>query len=171
MTKSMERLPIFRSTVSESTSVFLSAPGHLLSTATEASKRIVGITNGGPTGADDLAQLLQRFPQDEVAKRLCRLSGVKARDYAVIAEQLKKLVICQDETATAYVRFERLCRLHKDPQKHARSLIENAHNALGDGHFFVSDLVSRSELGFVVRMRQSIRWQKKTSSLRSPRSA
>lgn len=129
-------------------------PGFLRLTADESARRIVEITKAGSSGTDDLALMLERLPETEAIARLCGLSGVRPKDHSAIADHVRKLIVCRDELSTAYTRFERLCQLHKEPQKHARSHIESARKGMGEGHFFVSDLVGRSDLGFVIRMRR-----------------
>ena len=129
-------------------------PSHLRSTAITAENEIVKMTNAGSNGVGDLVVMFERLAQDEVQKRLCGLPGVKTGNHANIKAGVCKLSICYDESLTPYTRFQRLCRQHKDPQKHAQSLIESAKKEMGDGHFFLSDLYGRSELGFVIRMRR-----------------
>lgn len=129
-------------------------PGYLKSIANESAIRLVDITKAGASGGDDLNLLLEQMPEEEAITRLCGLSGVKPKDHKAIEGHVHKIAICRDEGLAPYSRFERLCRLHKDPQKHARSLIEGARNTMGEGHFFVSDLIGRQELGFVIRMRR-----------------
>lgn len=129
-------------------------PSHLETIANESAKRVVDVTKAGASGTDDLILLLESLSQDEAVDRLCGISGVNKKSRKIIEEHVCKLTICRDKLLAPYARFELLCRLHNDPQKHARTLIESARKSMGDGHFFVSDLVDRPDLGFIIRMRR-----------------
>lgn len=119
-------------------------PAYLERIATESTRRITELTNAGPTGPDDLSILLGLVGEEEATTRLCGLEGVKRKDHNTIGELIRKLCICRDETAEPYNRFERLCRQDSNPQKRARTHIEEAYRGLSDGHFFLSELVDQS---------------------------
>ena len=51
-------------------------------------------------------------------------------------------------------KFHALCTAADDPASYARSQITNAKKSMGEGHFFVSELVDDHSVGFVIRMRR-----------------
>lgn len=147
--------------------------GHIESVAETAIDRIVDLVRGGSTGRDDLEALMRGLSMDEVAARLRSLEHVKRRDHETIGDQLTKLHICRNSELSFYDRFCALCQEQKDPQKYARAQVEHAKTAMGEGHFFLSELVDRSELGFVVRMRRiySIAEERAFKSIAAQRSS
>jgi hypothetical protein len=129
-------------------------PQHLEIVAADASKRIVEIVKGGVTGEQDLDELMQTLPSTEVVSRLQSIPSVKKKDFGALDEQVQKLVVCRNTALTITERFSALCRLNRDAAKYARTQIDQAKKGLGEGHFFISEVVDQSEIGFVVRMRR-----------------
>lgn len=129
-------------------------PAYLTNVAGESTKRIVELVDAGEGGAGDLEILLDRFSEQEATARLCRMPGVGRKAVAEIASHVARVAMVRDAARSAYGRFEGICGLHKDPRKLARSQIERAYRDMSDGHLFISDLATRPEIGFVIRMRR-----------------
>lgn len=130
------------------------APKYIKNISTETGQRLVEITQAGSTGLSDLAQLMALMEPDAVAAQLLTLQSIKSKDRALIPDLVAKLATCARNDISAYAKFSSLCRLQKDPAKHAKTQIEAAKKELSDGHFFVSELVEQDEIGFVIRMRR-----------------
>jgi hypothetical protein len=91
---------------------------------------------------------------ERVGKQIAALRKLKKGAVAQLERELHRVAICLDEQTPAIEKFHRLCAAASDPRAYARTQITSAKKALGDGHFFVSDLVDHPAVGFVVRMRR-----------------
>jgi hypothetical protein len=129
-------------------------PAFIDGVVTDATKRIVDIARGGDTGSEDLEQLMTTISGPEVTAKLQSLEHVKKQDHSTIEEHVQRLGICRATDVSCYERFAALCRLQKDPAKYARAQIEHAKRTMGEGHFFLSEVLGLSDLGFVIRMRR-----------------
>lgn len=50
--------------------------------------------------------------------------------------------------------FQQYCQTQREPKAYARKQLDAARKAMGDGHFFLSEIAGQPGIGFVVRMRR-----------------
>lgn len=128
------------------------APGHIsgvAEVAANAALKIVGDADG-----DALRAWLTQAGVDAVADAFAASAKLRPGLALQLRQELQKLAVCLDEDQAPMVRFKALCALSQNPVKYARTQLNAAKTAMGEGHFFVSDLVDHSSLGFVVRLRR-----------------
>lgn len=89
---------------------------------------------------------------DEVYHKLVDSIRIKKSDQENLKKQLSRLQICINKKGQPLDTFRLLCKLEKDPKSYANKQLKAAKKAMGDGHFFISDLSGHEELGFVIRM-------------------
>lgn len=130
------------------------APAYLNEIAGNSTKKILDIIKADETEAENLRTWLLSSPADMVMAKLVSLEQLKAAQTAQIEDHLARVQICQKATHTPLKRFGALCRRDKDPEATAKKQLAAARKAMGEGHFFISDLVGHAEVGFVVRMRR-----------------
>lgn len=128
------------------------APGHVDGMAASTTKAVLEAIE-----ADDEVALhtwLRDSGSKHVAESLVASTKLKKKQSDKLELDLAKLAICL-ESDTAYItRFQTLCRAESNPEKYAHTQITAAKKALGDGHFFISDLVGHPSVGFVIRLRR-----------------
>ena len=129
-------------------------PHHLNHIEQDSVSQIVSLTKAGPSGESDLGALLAAHSPEEAERLLTSLPMLNGKKKEQIKNLLRKIVVIRSESSSAYDRFVDLCRQEKNPERHARKKLLEAKNAMGEGHFFVSEIVNRPEIGFVVRMRR-----------------
>lgn len=105
-------------------------------------------------GEEDLMRWLACAEVADVIARLSKACDLKGKDAAELADKLERLAICVRPSCEPLAAFASFCQREKNPQQFARKRISHAHSNMGDGHFFVSEIVGESEVGFVVRMRR-----------------
>lgn len=130
------------------------APGFINSATSAAALKVLELAKMEPRHEGELCSWLSLAPPTKVAAGLKGLPQVKKGIAHHIDEQIQRLSICLNESESPFERFGRLCRLESDGPKQAKRQILAAKNALGDGHFFISDLVNHDAVGFVIRMRR-----------------
>lgn len=128
------------------------APNHVAEAAAATTSAILKLI--GDTDAEALQTWLASAGVDAVAERIIASQTLKPRAAQQLRNDLEKLAVCLDKRQSAIDRFKALCALTANPAKHARSQLSAAKSGMGDGHFFVSDLVGHAALGFVVRLRR-----------------
>jgi hypothetical protein len=128
------------------------APGHIDDMIASATRSALEVIEDDDTAA--LHTWLRNDGSEHVATALVASKKLKKNQAEKLERDLGKLVICLDESASLIARFQALCRADSNPAKYARTQITAAKTAMGDGHFFISDLVEHPSVGFVVRMRR-----------------
>lgn len=117
-------------------------------------KKLLDVLGADEGEAADLRAWLESTADDAILAKIIAGPTFKQSQQSAIADVLNKLRVCANSDASPLARFGQLCRLEKDPAAAARKQLVAAKRAMGDGHFFVSDLVDHSEVGFVIRMRR-----------------
>jgi hypothetical protein len=128
------------------------APGHVAEVLKAATQKVLELAGDGAAEAEGLHSWIRTDGPAAVSASMT--SGLKKGPAALMEREVGRIAISLDDDATHYQRFARLCGDEPDPAGHARKQILAAKKAMGDGHFFISDLVDHDELGFVVRMRR-----------------
>lgn len=118
-----------------------------------ATKKILKILDVDEREGDDLRAWIRSAPIDTIQEKLAAWPNIKPQQ-GKISDLLTKLRICVNADEFPLERFGQLCQLEKDPISAARKQIVAAKKAMGDGHFFISDLVDHKDVGFVIRMRR-----------------
>ncbi len=130
------------------------AHGYLHTVQEASTSKIIEVTKDDESGAASLHDWIRSTPVEEVISRLSGLDHVKRSHVAAIDEHVRRLAITLNSSQTPIKRFSSLCRADKDPEGYARKQISVAKKNMGEGHFFISDLVDHDEVGFVIRMRR-----------------
>lgn len=128
------------------------APGHVAEVNAQATKSILDLISDEDGSA--LHDWLRDTDANQVATALTQRLGLKKAHTSKLLSELEKLKICLNPDKTFIDRFKELCRAAQSPQTYARNQITSAKKAMGDGHFFISDLVDHPGVGFVIRMRR-----------------
>lgn len=97
---------------------------------------------------------LDQSGPSEVSDKLVAQKRLKPRDEAVLREKLLQLAHCRSPRAKSLKEFHVFCSWDKEPTGYALKQLNSAKTAMGDDHFFLSEVVGEKELGFVVRMRR-----------------
>lgn len=130
------------------------APGHVSEVLHAATRKVLELAGDEAAEADALHGWIGSDGHEAVAASLIGSIGLKKGQAAQLEKEVAKIATALDGGSTHYQRFARLCAAEADPAAHTRKQILAAKKAMGDGHFFISDLVDHDELGFVVRMRR-----------------
>lgn len=130
------------------------APGHVSDVLNAATRKVLDLSGDGAAEADALQNWIGSDGHEAVAASLIGAAGLKRSPAAQLEKEVARIATALDGGFSHYQRFARLCAAEADPASHARRQILAAKKAMGDGHFFISDLVDHDELGFVVRMRR-----------------
>lgn len=128
------------------------APGHVRDVAISAAQAVLKLA--GDTDEEALRAWLCVSDVEVVANSLTEYRRLKPAQIAKLKLELHRLAVCLDETQTPISKFKALCGAAENPAGYARSQLTAAKKAMGEGHFFVSDLVGHPALGFVVRLRR-----------------
>lgn len=104
--------------------------------------------------ANDLLRWLDDTSIQDACDRLSTTFGLSRKNISQLTEHLETLVYIVDSDRDPYSVFIWYCHRTKDPEKFARAQIKQAYENMGNGHFFVSEIVGDAEIGFVVRMRR-----------------
>lgn len=128
------------------------AAGHVSDVIAAASASVLKII--GDTDEDALHQWVKAVGAAQVSQVLSATKTLKSAARATLNHELLKLGIALNETLPAIERFAGLCKAAPNPSTYARGQISAAKKAMGEGHFFISDLIDHSSVGFVVRMRR-----------------
>lgn len=128
------------------------APGHVASAASTASKAALALI--GDSDAEALVAWLRTSGVEAVTVALSSEKKLKAGQVQTLRQELQKLFDCADEASSPMTRFKALCASQPNPTKYARTQLNAAKTGMGEGHFFISDLVDHASLGFVVRLRR-----------------
>jgi hypothetical protein len=128
------------------------AQGHIeevISSATQAVLRISEDNN-----QSGLHEWLRSSGYEAVLASIVDYKALKPNKASQLDNELRRLEIALNDCHPHIERFRLICGASPDPAAYARNQITNAKKAMGDGHFFISDLVDDKSVGFVVRMRR-----------------
>ena len=107
--------------------------------------------------AEDLLRWLSATTPEDINDRLSEACKTKLKRKKETADILRKLTVLADLTdpnRDPLALFSCLCRQDKAPEQFARKRIQLAYASMGDGHFFISEIVGNGGIGFVIRMRR-----------------
>lgn len=121
----------------------------VISTATDCVMKISEDKDGST-----LHEWLRSSSHQAVCESIAKYKSLKPNKVAQLGFELHRLAIALNGAQDAIERFRSICKANPDPAKYARIQITSAKKAMGDGHFFISDLVDQHSVGFVVRMRR-----------------
>jgi hypothetical protein len=128
---------------------------HFLAEVTDTcTKKLLAILGTDEADAPALHEWLRSASDEMIIKKIMSRPEMKPSQRTGIADLLKKLRISTNGDCPPLDRFGQLCRLEKDPAAMALKQLTAAKKAMGDGHFFISDVVDHEDVGFVIRMRR-----------------
>ena len=130
------------------------AATYLNEAADLATRKVLEIVRADEADSETLRAWLRSDSTKTVMAKITKLNYVKESQHKQLEEHLKRVQICVDHNKSPLERFGILCRLDKNPDAVARKQLLAAKKAMGDGHFFISDVVDHTEVGFVIRMRR-----------------
>lgn len=108
---------------------------------------------GRPEDEDaDLLRWLEASAHSEVAAALIETCVVPVRKQPEIHAWCRRASIVLSQRGMS--AFQQICNLERDPHSYAKKHLEAAKRAIGDGHFFISEIAGQSGIGYVVRMRR-----------------
>jgi hypothetical protein len=128
------------------------APGQVQGVVVSSTKSVLELVNDAD--AEGLQAWLRASGPDVVCSSLVEVAKLKKNLALKLERELRRLAIAQDDELSAITRFQRICAAESDPLHYARIQITSAKTTMGEGHFFISDLVDEHSVGFVVRMRR-----------------
>lgn len=108
----------------------------------------------GDNDVDALHAWIRSSGAEAVATSIKQYKSLKRKDVERLDRSVRLLAICLDVNQSNIVRFGSICATQAEPASYARTQIVNAKKALGEGHFFISDLVDDPSVGFVIRLRR-----------------
>ncbi len=127
---------------------------YLHEVAAVAARKVLDIVQADDAEAEDLQKWLLSTSTERVMAKIATLEHVKNSQHAELEGHLRRMRTCVDKDRSPLERFGALCQLDKNPALAVKKQIVAAKKAMGDGHFFISDLVGHAEVGFVIRMRR-----------------
>lgn len=128
------------------------APGHVSETSVTATRAILKLA--GDNDAEALHSWLQISEPGDVAEKLSRTQNLKKKEIEQLTIELRRLAVCLDSSRTPLEQFQALCSHSSNAAAYAKTHITAAKKAMGEGHFFISEMIDDSRVGFVVRMRR-----------------
>lgn len=130
------------------------APTHFTEVSNAATQKILCLIGDGIGEAQGLHDWIGRDGPDVVGSALTNVDGLKRGGGVQLQREVSRLAIALHAEDDVMTRLSRLCHCESEPMAYAHKQIRSAKKAIGDGHFFISDLVDHDDLGFVVRMRR-----------------
>lgn len=130
------------------------APAHVAEVNGIATQKILDLTGDATDEAKGLHDWISRDGPEVVSAALAAIDGIKRSSGPQIQREVSRLAITLRDEDGVLLQLSRLCHCESDPNAHAQKLIRVAKKAIGDGHFFISDLVDHDDIGFIVRMRR-----------------
>jgi hypothetical protein len=128
------------------------ALGHAQEVMDSATSAVLELVSD--SDAASLLAWLKASGPHEVCSSILSLAKLKKAQAEKLEQELRRLAIAQNSELTPISQFQHICAVAPDPARYARTQITNAKKAMGEGHFFISDLVVEHSVGFVVRMRR-----------------
>jgi len=129
--------------------------GHIDEVIKNSTNNILNITNGNSDDNELLYDWLEREGPETVLEQLSNnieFKQKKVKDQ--VRKEIDKLYICLKYKSNPNKCFKMLCKNDPDPTKYARNNITNAKKSMGEGHFFINEILDNQGVGFVVRMRR-----------------
>ena len=117
-------------------------------------ERVKAICNLDDREADELLHWLPKTPLQEIHARLSTSFNLKNKNATDLHDKLEKLAFCTDPDRDPLAVFSWFCHRDKNAEQFARKQIAQAYAGMGDGHFFISEIVGNAGIGFVIRMRR-----------------
>jgi hypothetical protein len=102
---------------------------------------------------DEILVWAQTSPLDEVIRGVASVYQLKEKHVQQLTEKLEKIQMLSS-TEDIFETFRKLCCSQTSPEVWTKKRLEEAKKAMGDGHFFVSEIIGVKELGHVIRMRR-----------------
>jgi len=130
------------------------SPVFISQTIQEIQINLKTICNINQNDLGNLLSWIQNGEQVEIIDRLTKSFSLNAKASTNLSKNLEKLELCTDPNSNSLLIFQSLCQLENEPEHFAKKKIGQALSNLGDGHFFISELVSDARLGFIIRMRR-----------------
>ncbi|MFC3163726.1 hypothetical protein [Ciceribacter thiooxidans] len=131
---------------------FFWAPSYMHEVIAASTQAILKLANDDDATA--LHDWLTTAGVEKVSSSIAMHNGLKKGQVEQLGRELKRLAVCLDAGQDAIMRFQQLCHAAADPAGYARTQISSAKKAMGEGHFFISDLIDEQSVGFVIRMRR-----------------
>jgi hypothetical protein len=104
--------------------------------------------------SDALILWLKETNHLEASAALIETHGLVVAKHAELHELCRLVAMLLSQPG--FHGFEGYCRTQKDPKAYARKHLDAAKKAMGEGHFFLSEIAGQPGIGFVVRMRRII---------------
>ena len=86
--------------------------------------------------------------------RLSATVDFNGKQDKVLREALEALVMCCNSQCAPHTIFAWRCGRDKNPENYTRKQIDRAYRDMGDGHFFINEIIGNDGIGFVIRMRR-----------------
>lgn len=128
------------------------AAGHITEISNNATQAILKLTGDKEPGS--LHSWLKSDKPNFIATRISESLQLKPKQSTLLEGELHRLAVCLDSNLSPIDRFQALCANSPNAEAYAKTHITAAKKAMGDGHFFISELIDDSNIGFVVRMRR-----------------
>lgn len=128
------------------------APSYIQEIITAATQNVLKLA--GDTDRAGLHTWVRTSGIEAVGSAITNYKCLKKAQIEQLNNELRRLAICLDTEQTAITQFRHICGIAPAPAAYARTQITNAKKAMGEGHFFISDLVDEKSVGFVIRMRR-----------------
>lgn len=134
------------------------APKYISSIASETHKEISSLLKLDLAEVQNILQWLEQAPESEVVDKIAQNKNLPKKDKEALLGLFRKLSMCQRDPLEA---FSFICKNKPSPETYARKQIDAAKKDMGDGHFFVTEIDSYEDIGFVVRLRRIYSIEKK----------
>ena len=102
----------------------------------------------------DLLRWISADDADAIVTKICSERNTSEKNRAALKKSVAQVKHCLDLLSDRMKKFTLLCTLENEPLSYAKKHISAARKAMGEGHFFVSEIVGEEDIGFVVRMRR-----------------
>lgn len=130
------------------------APGHVRTIEEAATRAVLDLLGDSVGDGPSLHAWILSSGHHAVAETLSKVEGVRKAQIPQLTRDIARLAVTLEREKPSYERFSALCQAEPEPSAHARKQILAAKKAMGDGHFFISELVDHDGIGFVIRMRR-----------------
>jgi len=130
------------------------APAHIEQIKANLTAKILEAVCDTDASAANLHEMVRSVPVGDLARDLEQAARNNGKKLPNSEELVAKLAITVRSEDQPLERFKKLCGAERTPEQYARKQITEARRALGDGNFFVSDIVDEQNVGFVVRLRR-----------------
>ncbi|GAP23394.1 hypothetical protein GLF_0276 [Gluconobacter frateurii NBRC 101659] len=128
--------------------------GHIEEIIKSCTNNILKSLNSNTIDNGLLYSWLEEKGPEFVLNSLSDSAKFKKKSKEQIKKDIDKLYICIKYKINPSECFKMLCENDENPNRYARNNITNAKKNMGDGHFFINEIVDNRNVGFVVRMRR-----------------